>query len=195
MVEIETPKPAEISSNPQTQLTGAAGEAMAQVHLLMRGWIAGNINASVRNNAGFDLTATKGVRTVYIAVKAIGRGHKAQFRRPKKGKQDTLFAGGTYPDFVVFVWFIGKKEKPTEHRCFIVPTSVVDHDVLKADRHWFAHPRRDGEKRAETGTVSIGFLGNDTAGNIASNFAHKWKEYEDAWDMPEYSSSTSKKPM
>lgn len=52
MVEAETLKPTEISCISQTQLTGAADEAMAQVHLLMRGWVAGNINASVRNNAG-----------------------------------------------------------------------------------------------------------------------------------------------
>ena len=134
----------------RTQLTGAAGEAMAQVHLLMRGWIAGNINASVRNNAGFDLTATKAGRTVTIAVKAIGRGQSNVHWAGRKGDTVstlTLFRGETRPDFVTFIWFVGSDQEPTKHRAFVVPTDVVDRDVLDAHRHWFKFPRRDGGER------------------------------------------------
>ncbi len=171
-----------------TYLTGAAGEGMAQVHLLMRGWVAANVNASIRNNAGFDLTATKADRTVTIAVKSIGRGQtNAQWGRPKTNSsgKDTLFAGNTYPNFVVFIWFIGADDAPTEHRVFIVPTDIVDRDVLAAHYHWHSHKRRDGAPRADTGAVSIGFKGNDTAGNISSNFAQKWHSYENAWGLLE----------
>ena len=177
--------------NPQIPLTGAAGEAMAQVHLLMRGWVAANVNASVRNNAGFDLTATKDGRTVTIAVKAIGRGQRqAQWGRPRQGKSGkrTLFAGDNYPHFVVFIWFTSKKdakEKLTEHRCFIVPTDVVDRDVIAADDHYLKHPRRDDGERAKTGTVIIDFLGDEKPSNIIYGFAHKWQKYEDAWDLLE----------
>lgn len=176
------------------QLTGAAGEAMAQVHLLMRGWVAGNINASVRNNAGFDLTATKAGRTITIAVKAIGRGHQAQWGRPKGPLTGTtsLFRGETRPDFVVFIWFTQEDADPVRHRAFVVPADVVDRDVLGAHRHWLAHPRRDGGPRTEGGIIGIGFLGRDTEGNIASGFAEKWKGYEDAWDILERPEGTSR---
>ena len=176
------------------QLTGAAGEAMAKVHLLMRGWGAGNINASVRNNAGFDLTATKAGRTVTIAVKAIGRGHQAQWGRPKGRLAGTtsLFRGETRPDFVVFVWFTGDGVDPVRHRAFVVPADVVGRDVLAAHRHWLAHPRRDGSPRNESGIIGIGFLGRDTEGNIASGFAQKWAEYEDAWDILQRPEDTSR---
>jgi hypothetical protein len=167
-----------------TQLTGAAGEAMAQVHLLARGWIAGNINASVRNNAGFDLTATKAGRTITIAVKGIGRGqHNIQWSGPKGETTtlQTLFRGETQPDFVVVIWFIGTSANPTLHRAFVIPTAVVDHDVLEAHRHWFTFPRKDGAARKQSGHIAIGLMGKDSTTNITNNFAEKWAVYEDAW--------------
>ena len=171
-----------------SQLTGAAGEALAQAHLLVRGWIAGNINASVKNNAGFDLTATKDGHTLTIAVKTIGRGStQAQWSGTpgKTASAETIFRGETRPDFVVFVWFVGDGSDPMEHRVFVVPAGVVDRDVLRAHRHWFQFPKRDGGERKQGGHIAIGFLGRDTETNIANGFAEKWQKYEGAWGLLE----------
>jgi hypothetical protein len=86
---------------------------------------------------------------------------------------------------VVFVWFTGDGTDPVRHRTFVVPAGVVDRDVLAAHRHWLARPRRDGGPRSESGIIGIGFLGRDTEGNIAGDFARKWAEYEDAWAILE----------
>lgn len=173
-----------------TQLTGAAGEAMAQVHLLMRGWIAGNINGSVRNNAGFDLTATKAGRTVTIAVKAVGRGqHNVHWAGPKDQttSMTTLFKGNSRPDVMVLIWFIGTETDPVTHRAFVVPTDVVDRDVLEVHRHWLSFPKLDGTPRIDSGHISVGLKGANSATNLTNVFAERWAEYEGerGWELLE----------
>ena len=167
-----------------TQLTGAAGEAMAQVHLLMRGWIAGNMNASVRNNAGFDLIAAKRNRKITIAVKTIGhRQHNLHWSVPANIPcvPTTLFRGETRPDFLMVVWFDGGVQAPTQHRVFLIPSSVADYDVLAAYKDYLKHPNKNGAPRHPTGHISIGFSGKNNATNITNEFAVKWQCYENNW--------------
>ena len=54
------------------QLVGAFGEKAVEAELLRRGWIPANVNATVKNAAGFDIYAVKQNRTVHLRVKACG---------------------------------------------------------------------------------------------------------------------------
>jgi hypothetical protein len=94
----------------------------------------------------------------------------------------TLFKGDVRPDFVIFVWF-SDIDHLDDCRIFVVPTSVVDQDVLNAHKFWHSHTRRDGAPRKDTGHVSIDWDGNDTATNTSRGFAIKWKDYENAWSL------------
>jgi|HubBroStandDraft_1064217.scaffolds.fasta_scaffold1331250_2 hypothetical protein len=54
------------------QAVGAYGEKVVEAELLRDGWIASNVNASIRNAADFDIFALKDGRTVHLRVKTCG---------------------------------------------------------------------------------------------------------------------------
>jgi hypothetical protein len=54
---------------------------------------------------------------------------------------------------------------------------------MEAHRFWLSQPRCDGAPSRDNGQVGVGFLGRDTEGNIASEFARKWAGFEDAWAL------------
>ena len=56
------------------QAVGAYGEKSVEAELLRRGWIAANVNASIKNAADFDIFALKKHRAVQIRVKTCGPG-------------------------------------------------------------------------------------------------------------------------
>ena len=57
----------------RSQATGSAGELVVQASLLLRGWIAGNVNSGGMMNApAVDIVAMKNKRNIRIAVKASG---------------------------------------------------------------------------------------------------------------------------
>jgi hypothetical protein len=69
------------------QAVGAFDEKAVEAELLRRGWIASNVNASIKNAADFDIFALKGARIVRIRVKTCGPGFDAfvfGFRLVKK---------------------------------------------------------------------------------------------------------------
>lgn len=169
------------------QAIGAAGELVAQARLLVRGWIAANVNSGGMNNApAVDLVAMKGKRTVKIAVKATGHGVNTVQWGIKPGSR-SLFKGDTRPDFVIFVWF-ANSQNLDRCRLFIVPSKRVDRDVLKAHAFFHTHLKRGGTPRKGTNHVVISWIGNDTDKSRSRNFASKWKAFEDAWDLLEHSS-------
>lgn len=59
------------------QLVGAYGERVVEAELLRRGWLASNVNASIKNAADFDVFAMKGSRIVQLRVKTCGPGMNA----------------------------------------------------------------------------------------------------------------------
>lgn len=168
----------------RSQAVGSAGELIAQASLLMRGWVAGNVNSGGMMNApAVDIVAMKNRRNVRIAVKASGSSGNSVQWSAKPGWK-SLFKGTERPDFVVFVWFFDKKEIDAR-RIFVVPASVVDRQVRSAHKFWHSHMRRDGRPRKLTSHVAIWWLGKDTDKSKSRNFAHKWDRYKDAWNLLE----------
>jgi len=151
---------------------------------MVRGWIVGNVNTGGMKNApAIDLLAAKDKRTVRLAVKTTGHTSSDVQWNAKFG-WSSLFKGDVVPDYVIFVWFDDAKD--LDHcRVFVVPSKTVDRDVRKAHEHWHSHPRKDGAARAQGDHVGISWRGKDTKGNIAYNFANKWKQYENAWNLLE----------
>ncbi len=163
------------------QAIGAAGELIVQARLLVRGWIAGNVNSGGMMNApAIDLLAAKGSKTIRIAVKTTGHGGQNS-QWSVKPDWKTLFKGDVRPDFVIFVWFT-TRELPDECRIFIVPADVVDDDLRKCVQHWHKHPRRDGDPHKKSTHAAFSWTGKPTKGNIARGFAKKWANYENAWE-------------
>jgi hypothetical protein len=174
--------PSEVAAVGRGQVIGALGETLALAHLLARGWLAANAHGGgVREILGIDLLAVKGERTLRAAVKTIGwGGHQAQWS-VAVGERQRLFKGTARPDIVIFIWL--QKPGTIVHRAFVLPASRAERDVMEAHRLWLSQPRRDGAPSRDNGQVGIGFLGRDTEGNIASEFARKWAEFEDAWAL------------
>jgi hypothetical protein len=166
----------------RSQATGSAGELVAQACLLLRGWVAGNVNSGGMMNApAVDIVAMKNKRNIRIAVKASGSsGNSVQWSAAPGWK--SLFKGSERPDFVIFVWFFDK-ENIDARRIFVVPASVVDRQVLAAHNFWHSHMKKDGQPRKLGSHVAIWWGGNDSEKSRSRNFAHKWQRYEDAWDL------------
>jgi hypothetical protein len=172
------PHPSEVAAVGRAQVIGALGETLALAHLLARGWLAANANVGgVRS----ILLAVKGTRYLRAAVKPIGWGeHQAQWSIGV-GERERLFKDATRPDIVAFIWL--QEPGTILHRAFVVPAGRAERDVMEAYRLWLSRPRGDGSPRRDTGQVGIGFLDRDTEGNVASDFARKWAEFEDAWEV------------
>ena len=88
------------------QAIGSAGELIVQARLLVRGWMAANVNTGGMMHApAIDLLAMKGSRKIALAVKTTG--HRATSAQWSVSSPDwtTLFKGDTRPDFMVSVWF------------------------------------------------------------------------------------------
>jgi hypothetical protein len=164
---------------------GAAGELVAQAALLMRGWVAGNVNSGGMMNApAVDLVAVKGDVNIRIAAKACGPSGSLQWSQ--KPGWTTLFKGDARPDYMIVVWFHDAANYDV-HRTFIVPADVVDKAVLASHTLWHSLPRRDGQPRKLTNHVMIRMNGKDkeAIGVGGNNFAEKWKQYEGNWDQLE----------
>lgn len=135
------------------------------------------------NAPAVDLVAMKGRRNVRIAVKTSGpSGNSAQWTAKHGWK--SLFKGKTRPDFAIFVWFCDR-DRLDAYRVFVVPANIVDRDVLRTYKFWHSHKRRDGKPRKQGGHVAIRWVGKDTDGNKSSNFAHKWRRFENGWPLLE----------
>jgi len=166
----------------QSKAIGSAGELIAQARLLVRGWVAGNVNSGGMANApAIDLLAAKESRNIRIAVKTTGHGgENAQFSVNRDWT--SLFKGDVRPDFVIFVWFTAQGA-PDACRIFIVPAEVVDADLRECHQHWHKYLRRDGAPRKTSNHTGFSWTGKPTEGNIARGFAERWAKYEDAWAL------------
>src|SRR5882762_10789622 len=84
------------------QLVGAFGERAIEAELLRRGWVAVNVNASVKNAADFDIFALINGRTIQVRVKTCGPGVAGFQFRFEPGKSIPV-DGILESDFTVLV--------------------------------------------------------------------------------------------
>ena len=177
-----TEKPASKRERADTQLTGAQGEAIVLYELMWRGWVPANVNQFVRNARNIDIIATSEASIpVALSVKTSGKTANGAIRLTAKQK-DLAFNRhkGAQAAFVVFVLI--DKTSSKKYRCFVVPTDIAERAVQEAHDHWLRFPKRDGKPRKDS-FKAIQFAGTDSDRNIASAFATKWADYEDAWDQ------------
>lgn len=152
------------------------GELIVEYELLRRGWITGNFNHSTMNNAGWDLFATRGNRTVRIRVKAKRPG-VANFRWSAKA-DGTVFLGntGADDDWVVAVSF----EADGSHTAYLVPTAIVADTLEREHRRWIIGEKHGGGARKNTPMRSI-YINDRDDGSPSHGFALRWSQYRDAW--------------
>lgn len=165
------------------QLVGAYGEKVVEAHLLRRGWLASNVNASIKNAADFDIFALKEKRTIQVRVKSCGPGIRAfQF-----GFRSAAAIAGEFgeSDFTVL---ISMGRTLAEDECFVVPTAEVRAAIIAHKQFYLAQLRKDGAPRKDTGHWSLHLSGPAARPN--QGWAEKWAKYRDGWEQLESHTST-----
>jgi hypothetical protein len=157
---------------PQNQLVGAFGERAVEAELLRRGWMAVNVNASVKNSADFDIFALRNGRTVQVRVKTCNPDAEGfQYSFPPNAPIPT--AGITESDFTVLV----RMGKERGHDTFyVMPTAQLRQEVSERQKAYLSVPTRKGSPRKDTGQWALHFRRGTTVDEA-------WKKYLDAWEV------------
>jgi len=156
------------------QLVGAFGERSVEAELLRRGWVAANVNASVKNAADFDIFALKNGRTIQVRVKTCGPGVTGfQFNFPPN--LPISLDGIGRSDFTILV----RMDKTREgDKFFVMPTAQLRKEVAARQKAYLSIPTRQGQKRKDTGHWTLHFRGG-------TGIDENWKKYLEAWNLLE----------
>lgn len=161
-----------------TQRVGRMGELVVELELLKRGWIVGNFNSSTMNSAGWDLFATRGIRSVKIRVKAKRPGIDC-FRWSAKPDGSVLLGlAETDDDFVAAVSF----DAVGGYEVFVMPSLVVEQTLRDENARWIAGTKPGGGLRKPTSMRHI-YINDRDDGAPAHGFATRWGAYLNAWEL------------
>jgi hypothetical protein len=160
-----------------SQRLGRMGELVIELELLARGWMVGNFNATTMNNAGWDLFAVRGDRSVKIRVKAKRPGNAAfRWSAREGGAPFANIDPAANDDFVAAVSFnIGKTPD-----IYIVPTATVAHELTANHAMHLAGRKRNGGERKNT-NMRILYLDSNAARGPAHGYLDRWAQYHGAW--------------
>jgi hypothetical protein len=162
-------------SSIDTQRIGRMGELVVELELLARGWLAGNFNATTMNSAGWDLFATKGGRSVKIRVKAKRPGTSSfAWSRKKDGRVFDLVPGDD-EDYVAAVSF----EFSGPPAVYVLPTAIVQEELLASSAAWLAGEKRGGGQRKDTSILRVHI--DDRLGAPGHGYAAKWHAFLGGW--------------
>ena len=152
------------------QAFGAYGERVTEAELLRRGWIAANVNASVRNAAIYDVLAQKGGYVVLLRVRTCPP-HRDQFEM--NYDPELIERPVRSNDFTVLV-----KMGTTRHNdnCFVVPTREV-HGAINEIRKW---NESKSVKDINMVTLHLRPLRSDKD-HLQYGFAEMWEKYLENW--------------
>lgn len=164
------------------QAVGAYGEKAVEAELLRRGWIATNVNASIKNAADFDIFALKKRRAVQLRVKTCGPGTK-EFQFSFRSTREIVVNHLSKSDFTVLV---GMGTDRRGDFFFIVPTRIVREVIDKHRATYLAQRKRDGGQRKDTGQWALR-MDDLRSGEERANYglARKWEKYKDNWSVLE----------
>lgn len=162
-----------------TQRIGRMGELVVELELLARGWLVGNFNASTMNSAGWDLFATKSGRSVKIRVKAKRPGTSCFVWSKKRNGRVFDLTDGDEADFVAAVSF----EVAGSPAVYILPSRMVEDELLTSAAAWLAGERRGGGLRKDTSVLRVHI--DDRVDVIGHGYREKWELYRGAWGMLE----------
>jgi hypothetical protein len=161
-------------SKPQHQLVGAFGERAVEAELLRRGWIAANVNGSVKNSADFDIFALKNGRTIQVRVKTCNPDSEGfQFGFPPNAP--IPMDGIADSDFTILVRM--GKTRATD-KFYIMPTIQLRKEVAERQRSYLSVPTRKGPARKDTGHWTLHF-------HRATNIDENWGKYLEVWELLE----------
>lgn len=164
-------------ANIDTQRIGRMGELVVELELLARGWLVGNFNATTMNSAGWDLFATKAGRSVRIRVKAKRPGTSCfTWSRKRTGRVFDLMDGDG-DDFVAAVSF--EVAKPPS--VYVLPSPVVEDELLTSSAAWLAGEKRGGGERKDTSVLRVHIDSRVEA--PGHGYREKWEPYLGAWGM------------
>lgn len=160
-----------------TQRIGRMGELVVELELLARGWLVGNFNATTMNSAGWDLFATKAGRSVRIRVKAKRPGTSCfTWSRKRTGRVFDLIDGDG-DDFVAAVSF--EVAKPPS--VYVLPSPVVEDELLTSSAAWLAGEKRGGGERKDTSVLRVHIDNRVEA--PGHGYREKWEPYLGAWGI------------
>jgi len=159
-----------------TQRIGRMGELVVELELLARGWLVGNFNASTMNSAGWDLFATKAGRSVKIRVKAKRPGTSCFIWSRKRSGRVFQLIDGDGEDFVAAVSFEAGKPPAV----YVLPSAVVEEELLASTAAWLAGEKRGGGQRKDTSVLRVHI---DHRVDIPGHgYAERWAGYSGAWE-------------
>lgn len=159
-----------------TQRIGRMGELVVELELLARGWLVGNFNATTMNSAGWDLFATKAGRSVRIRVKAKRPGTSCFVWSKKRNGRVFDLTDGDDADFVAAVSF----EAAGSPAIYVLPSSLVEDELLTSAAAWLAGERRGGGQRKDTSVLRVHI--DHRVEVIGHGYAQRWAGYRGAWE-------------
>lgn len=157
------------------QAVGAYGEKVVEAELLRCGWLASNVNASVKNAADYDILAHRPGRPVIrVRVKTCGPGIDAfQFVTPRGEVEDL--------DFTVLVR-MGVNRATDEF--YVLPTHIVREEITAREADYTGRMKRDGSPRKSTGHWALRLRSRkDGRTEAGYGLADKWQKYLDGWSQ------------
>lgn len=166
-------------SDIDTQRIGRMGELVVELELLARGWLVGNFNATTMNSAGWDLFATKGGRSIRIRVKAKRPGTSCFVWSKKRNGRVFDLTDGDDEDFVAAVSF----EAAASPAIYVLPSHIVEDELLASAAAWLAGERRGGGQRKDTSVLRVHI--DHRVDTIGHGYAQRWADYRGGWEMLE----------
>jgi hypothetical protein len=154
-----------------SQAAGAYGERVTEAELLRRGWIAANVNASIRNAAIYDVLAQKGGYVVMLRVRTCPP-HRDKFEM--NYNPQFIEKPARLNDFTVLVK-MGSTRR--DDYFYVVPTREV-HGVINEIRKW---NDSKGVKDINMVTLHLLPLKKKNREHLQYDFAEKWKMYLEGW--------------
>ena len=164
-----------IESDPQPNLTGAAGEYYAMCQLLRLGYIAALAPIGVPN-ADIVVTDADGNKLSAIQVKAR-RNIGADRGWHMKPKHEKLISSSLVYCFVQFD--LDLKASPS---CWIVPSNIVADTLTRSHQAWLGTPGRNG--RSHQDHAMRRFLPDYSHVGLGTSHGQGWLDpYEENWGL------------
>jgi hypothetical protein len=157
--------------------TGNAGEHLVMAELLVRGFDA---FLADRANPAFDIAcvAKETRRATRLRVKTTANGEAVW--TVKKTGVFLDFLKEAMDDFVI-ICDIRRGIRGAD--IYVVPTTVVEQDIILDHAAYIAHPGKRGQARKDSALRVMRFFGEPRSENQAYGYQDKYGQYRDAWDL------------
>ncbi|ROP83945.1 hypothetical protein EDC65_3287 [Stella humosa] len=162
------------------QAVGAYGEKVAEAELLRHGWVPANVNASIRNNADYDIFAQKGSQVMLVRVKTCGPGQDAfQFSFPV-GRDIAI--EHLHPNDVTILIRMGGRRQ--DDQCYAMPTATLWSFIELHRASYLNRLTRDGKPLVDTGQWTLRLPARrDGVDRPNYGFEDKLRAYLDNWEF------------